>query len=318
MDHVLRTTASATQAGDWALVLEAAAIGHRVDEHDGHFALVIDAADVAAATEALAGFDEEGAPEQQPPAPDLGWSPLGLMCAIGLAAMFLVTGTRDHASPWFAAGAASAQLITHGAWWRAVTALTLHADLLHLTGNAVGSLVFISAVGRWLGGGLGAILILASATAANLLTAVRHHAKPFESVGASTATFAALGLVAGLQVARRLRLRTRPGYWWVPIGAGLGVFAMLGVAAGSDLLRAPVRPRLRRPVRRGLGDRAAQARVEGAAPRRASAAGRGRDSDRRRLLADRVSPSPLKTPVGRRQRLLAATSSEQAADAGQR
>jgi len=234
VDHVLRTTPSATQAGDWALVLEAAAIGHRVDEHDGHFALVIDAADVAAATEALAGFDEEGAPEQQPPAPDLGWSPLGLMCAIGLAAMFLVTGTRDHASPWFAAGAASAQLITHGAWWRAVTALTLHADLLHLTGNAVASLVFMSAVGRWLGGGLGAILILASATAGNLLTAVRHHAKPFESVGASTATFAALGLVAGLQVARRLRLRTRPGYWWVPIGAGLGVFAMLGVAAGSD------------------------------------------------------------------------------------
>ena len=234
MDHVLRTTASPTQAGDWALVLEAAAIGHRVDEHDGHFALVIDAADVAAATEALAGFDEEGAPEQQPPAPDLGWSPLGLMCAIGLAAMFLVTGTRDHASPWFAAGAASAQLITHGAWWRAVTALTLHADLLHLTGNAVASLVFMSAVGRWLGGGLGAILILASATAANLLTAVRHHAKPSN---------------------RSVRRRRRSPRWawspvcrwrggcgcapdpataWVPIGAGLGVFAMLGVAAGSD------------------------------------------------------------------------------------
>ena len=104
MDHVLRTTASSTQAGDWALVLAAAAIEHRVDEHDGHFALVIDAADAAAATEALAGFDDEGAPEQQPPAPDLGWSPLGLMCAIGLAAMFLVTGTRDAGSLWFAAG----------------------------------------------------------------------------------------------------------------------------------------------------------------------------------------------------------------------
>ena len=41
-------------------------------------------------------------------------------------------------------------------------------------------------------------------------------------------------MIAGLQVARRLRLRTRPGYCWVPIGAGLGLFAMLGVAAGSD------------------------------------------------------------------------------------
>ncbi|HMF41444.1 MAG TPA: rhomboid family intramembrane serine protease [Polyangia bacterium] len=233
MDHVLRTTASATQAGDWDLVLTAASIGHRVDERDGRFALLVDANDVAAATEALAGFDEEGAPEQQPPAPDQGWSPLGILCAIGFFAMLLVTGPRDRESIWFVAGSASADLIVRGAWWRAVTALTLHADLLHVVGNAVASLVFISAVGRWLGGGLAALLILLSATAANLLTAFRHRTN-FESVGASTATFAALGLVAGLQVARRLRLRTRPGYFWVPIGAGLGLFAMLGVAVGSD------------------------------------------------------------------------------------
>ena len=230
---MLRTTASPTQASDWALVLAAASIEHRVDEHDGHFALVIHAADAATASDALAGFDAEGASEQQPAAPDHGWSPLGLLCALGLSAMFLVAGTRDHGSVWFAAGSASADLITRGAWWRAVTALTLHADLFHLAGNVIASLVFMSSVGRWLGGGLGAILILASATAANLLTAVRHHTN-HDSVGASTATFAALGLVAGLQVARRLRLRTRPGYAWVPIGAGLGLFAMLGVAAGSD------------------------------------------------------------------------------------
>src|SRR5262249_55320135 len=71
------------------------------------------------------------------------------------------------------------------------------------------------------------------ATAANLLTAFRHRVN-FDSVGASTATFAALGLIAGLQVARRLRLRTRPSNFWVPIGAGLGLIAMLGVGAGSD------------------------------------------------------------------------------------
>ena len=122
----------------------------------------------------------------------------------------------------------------HGAWWRAVTALTLHADVLHLAGNIVAALVFVSAVGRWLGGGLGALArSWRPATAGNLLTAVRHHTN-HDSVGASTATFAALGLIAGLQVARRLRLRTRPGYAWVPIGAGLGMFAMLGVAAGTD------------------------------------------------------------------------------------
>src|SRR5262245_42887980 len=197
VDHVLRTTASRTQADDWALVLESAAIGHRVDENDGHFALVIDDADVAAATQALAGFDEEGAPEQQPPAPDHGWSPLGLVCAIALTAMFLLTRKGEV---WFTAGTASSERIMHGAWWLAVTALTLHADAIHLASNAVASLLFMSAVGRWLGGGLGAVLILLSGAAGNLLTAIRHHQTNHLSLGASTATFAALGLVAGLQV----------------------------------------------------------------------------------------------------------------------
>jgi membrane associated rhomboid family serine protease len=233
VDHVLRTTASPTQANDWALVLTAASIQHRVDEQNGQFVVVVDPDDAAAATEALDGFDAEGATEQQPPAPDLGWSPLGLLCAIGFVAMLLVTGPRAGGSAWFAAGSASADAIMHGAWWRAITALTLHEDLLHVAGNTVAALVFASAVGRWLGGGLGALLILVAATAGNLLTAAVKQTN-YVSIGASTATFAALGIIAGLQVARRLRLRTRPGYWWVPIGAGLGMFAMTGVGPGTD------------------------------------------------------------------------------------
>ena len=122
----------------------------------------------------------------------------------------------------------------HGAWWRAVTALTLHADLLHVAGNTVAALVFMSAVGRWLGGGLGALSILAAGVRGQPADRGPSQRTNYFSIGASTATFAALGLIAGLQVARRLRLRTRPGYWWVPIGAGLGMFAMMGVGPGTD------------------------------------------------------------------------------------
>ena len=93
--------------------------------------------------------------------------------------------------------------------------------------------MFATAVGRWLGSGLGALAILAAGFAGNLLTAAVKQTN-YYSIGASTATFAALGIIAGLQVARRLRLRTRPGYWWVPIGAGLGMFAMTGVGPGTD------------------------------------------------------------------------------------
>src|SRR6266545_3508801 len=176
--RVLRATASPTKAGDWALVLTAAGIHHHVDERDGQFALLVAVEDEPRAQEALTGFDDEGAPEQAPPVPDRGPSPLGVLVAATFGAMF------------------------------AVTALTLHADLLHLAGNVIASLIFVAAVGRWLGAGLGGALLLGSATAANLLTAAVHRTA-FDSVGGSTATFAALGLCAGLQVVRRLKLRTR-------------------------------------------------------------------------------------------------------------
>jgi membrane associated rhomboid family serine protease len=238
----LRATPSPTQAGDWALVLAAAGIAYRLDEREGRFVLAVDAADAAAAETALAGFDAEGPVRPEPPAPDAGASALGILSALGLCAMFLVAGPWGQGGPfgplsagsrWFEAGAASAERIASGQWWRALTALTLHADLLHLAGNVVAALIFVSAVGRWLGGGLGALVILTTAAGANLLTAAVHRTG-FVSVGASTATFAALGLCAGLQVVRRLRGGARRKYAWVPLGAGLGLYAMLGVGPGAD------------------------------------------------------------------------------------
>jgi rhomboid protease GluP len=234
LSRMLRTTTSPTVIGDWTLVLTAAGIAHRVDERDATFALLVAPEDEAPAMAALAGFDEEGAPESLPAVPDRGPSSAGVLMAIALGAMFVVTGARAAHARWFEVGAASADAILHGAWWRAVTALTLHADLFHLLGNAIASLIFVAAVGRWLGGGLAAAVILGSATVANLLNALKHRTD-FVSVGASTATFAALGLIAGLQVVRRLKLQTRRRYAWVPVGAGLALYAMLGVGAGADL-----------------------------------------------------------------------------------
>ena len=132
-------------------------------------------------------------------------------------------------------GAADATKILHGQWWRALTAVTLHENIGHLVGNVIASLVFVSAVGRWLGPGLGALLILACAWVANMLTALWHrHDGAFVSLGASTATFAAMGLVAGLQLWRRWRWDERRRYVWLPLGAGLALFAMTGTGATAD------------------------------------------------------------------------------------
>src|SRR5882672_7527395 len=203
-EQALRATASPTLLSDWSLVLASAGIAHRVVEGGGAFSLFVGLADAGAAAEALAAFDVESVPAVVPPAPDLGPSALGILSGAALLAMFVVTGPRDVQAPtaWFDVGGASAEAIVHGQWWRAITALTLHADVLHLVGNVIASLIFVSAVGRWLGPGLGASLIVGSAAVANGLTAVWHR-REFVSVGASTATFVAIGLVAGLQLVRR-------------------------------------------------------------------------------------------------------------------
>src|SRR2546430_9329762 len=47
-----------------------------------------------------------------------------------------------------------------GEWWRAVTALTLHADAPHLLGNALASALLVTAVCQQLGPGVGLWLVL--------------------------------------------------------------------------------------------------------------------------------------------------------------
>jgi membrane associated rhomboid family serine protease len=197
---------------------------------------------VATALAALDAADQEASeePAREPQAPDHGRSLVGLAAAVTIAAFFWVSGPRAGADAggWFRAGSGIAGSIVHGQWWRAVTALTLHTDFMHVTGNAVAFLVFLSALGRWLGGGLALLATLLAGAAGNLLTAYVY-GNPHNVVGASTATFAALGLLAGLQFLRRYSARTVGRFkraFLLAIAASLGLFAMLGVGDRSDML----------------------------------------------------------------------------------
>src|SRR4051794_300284 len=186
-DQVLRATASPTLANDWSLVLASAGINHSIVEGGGAFSLVVGAEDAATAGAALAAFDLESVPKVVPPAPDLGPSALGVVAGAALLAMFLVTrsGLARVGADWSEVGRVSGEEILHGQWWRVVTALTLHADVMHLVGNVIACLIFVSAVGRWLGPGLGALLVVGCAAVANGLDVVWHRHEPFASLGAS-------------------------------------------------------------------------------------------------------------------------------------
>lgn len=221
-------------------MLAATGIDHQIARStEGDYLLFVPEPERSRAARSLALYDEETrlAARRAPDAPERGGVGLGIVVGLGLIAFAYRTGfwETSGASRWFEVGVADAARIRSGDWWRAVTAMTLHGDLMHLLGNVAASVIFMGAAGRWLGSGVAAMLIVLAGAAANVLTAWTERPEHL-SAGASTATFAALGLVVGLQIVRRWRgggaIRRRA---WIAAGAGLALLAMLGVSAKADV-----------------------------------------------------------------------------------
>jgi len=236
----LRAAPSRDRVEEWALVLAATGIDHQIARStEGDYLLFVPEPERSRAARSLALYDEETrlAARRAPDAPERGGVGLGIVVGLGLIAFAYRTGfwETSGASRWFEVGVADAARIRSGDWWRAVTAMTLHGDLMHLLGNVAASVIFMGAAGRWLGSGVAAMLIVLAGAAANVLTAWTERPEHL-SAGASTATFAALGLVVGLQIVRRWRgggaIRRRA---WIAAGAGLALLAMLGVSAKADV-----------------------------------------------------------------------------------
>ncbi len=241
---LLRLGETESQVEAWAFALHAVGIDHRVESvREGAWGLWVSPGSVTRSGNVLAALDREERERSlptEPAVPDHGQSLSGVAVAFALCAFFWVTGQRGGDDPvWFRAGSAVAENIVDGQWWRAVTALTLHADASHVLGNAVACVIFLSPLARWLGDGLAVWLMAAAGTLGNLATAYlygHHH----DSVGASTATFGALGLLGGLQIVRWAAGAARPGGGprraWVVVAACLGLFAVLGVGPRSDVV----------------------------------------------------------------------------------
>lgn len=136
----------------------------------------------------------------------------------------------------YEAGAMDPARMLAGEWWRAFTAMTLHWDGTHLLGNLfAGVLLGISAAQVW-GSARAWMLIAAAGAAANFAEGWMGLGN-YVSAGASTAVFAALGLVAA-HAWRRRNERTRTLRDWVPLIAGVAVLGMFG--AGAQEPAAPV------------------------------------------------------------------------------
>lgn len=222
----------------WALVLEAEDIAYQWGrEADGSRLLLVPADQAELAASHLSAWLAENAPPPALPAASRhgGGVGLGLALALILLACFAMTGDARPEAPWLQAGSAEAGRVLGGEPWRAVTALTLHADLSHVLANAIAGGLLAMAVGTALGPGLAFLAILLSGTGGNLLSALLRPAAQ-ASIGASTAVFGAVGLLAGLALDRRRRARWAGERLWLPVLAALGLLALLGSDPQTDVL----------------------------------------------------------------------------------
>jgi membrane associated rhomboid family serine protease len=235
----VRVTPDRRRVDEWATVLAAGGIPHRLRLRLDGWALIVAARDADAARETLDAYDQENTAEtigahRASVAPVRGAAWVGVAVGLALIGFFAVTGPRADRSAWFERGSADAERIVAGEWWRTVTALTLHADAPHVVGNAVASAVLLGGVSYQLGPGVGLWLVLLAGIGGNALTAVVHGAH-YDSVGASTAMFGAIGILAATPVmvrGRRPVARKR----WIVVAASLALLALLGASPDADLL----------------------------------------------------------------------------------
>lgn len=209
-------------------------IAHEVvTNDDGEIELWTLAADHDRARSELDAYDGEDAPPPpKPEVPRWGGSSSGFVAAWLLVASFGVTSGSPNLA---LRGSAKAERILAGEWWRAATALTLHADLPHVLGNAAAAGVLMSAAAWRLGPGMSAAITLATGVAGNLLTAWIY-SRRHDSVGASTAVFGTLGLITAIALFDAWRFQARRRAPWVLVGASIALLGFMGTSERADVI----------------------------------------------------------------------------------
>lgn len=222
-----RYSLSSEAEGD-ALALAAVGIACRLIPREGSVGLFVSGADALRASRELIEYRRENL---RRPEPALRPAAAGVDAALAYSAVLVVVhvaaGRQVFGVDWGSAGHAEAGLILGGEWWRALTALSLHADFGHLASNLVAGSVLGILLAQVLGPGLAWLAILLAGGAGNALNALVQPAS-HTAVGASTAVFAALGLLAALMWRRRRSHWVRGLRRWLPLAAGVMLLAFLG------------------------------------------------------------------------------------------
>lgn len=229
-EEIVAGTRNSGQLRDWSLVLSAVGIPHSVMPGEGGERLirVKDPEEAMRARQELSLFEAENRnwPMKAEAMPEQERKPPTLFIMALFVVFHAATGDFDGESFWFEGGAADGgRFIKNHEWWRAVTALTLHADAVHLAGNVLIGGMLIHFLSIILGAGLTWLSLVVCGGLANCINMLGR-GSDHVSLGFSTSVFAAVGILAAMNCWRRGRLKGV----LLSLGAGSSLLAMLGTS----------------------------------------------------------------------------------------
>ena len=217
-------------ASELGLVLEAVGVPCGTARAGGVHVLVVPLDDADRARAEIAKYASENRgwpPRATPPQPISRGVDAAIVYGILLIVAYMTERRESLGLDWWSAGCADAALIRHGAWWRSLTALSLHADVLHLAGNVAFGALFGVMLAQSLGSGTAWLAFVLTGAIGNWLNAWIQ-SPSHVSVGASTAVFGTLGVQVAYDWMRRRQLHYGPWRRAAPLVIGAALLAWLG------------------------------------------------------------------------------------------
>jgi membrane associated rhomboid family serine protease len=217
-----------------AFVLRAVGIEHVLGTLDAAYVVLVPEERAREAMEHLARYEEENAvvPRPEPPLELYGSAWMStVLYAFFLVLISFCAGDAVGGFNWFQIGALLPSSEASSEPWRIVTALTLHADLGHLLGNLAFGGLFGYFAAQLVGPGTAWLSILVAGALGNWVdSALMLEGRT--TIGASTAVFATLGLVAAYAWKQHSAGALRWAQRFAPLIAAVALLAFTG--AGGE------------------------------------------------------------------------------------
>ncbi len=225
------TTTKLQELHLYSLVLSAAGITHKISKPNRtDWGVYVPERDHEKALYEIYAYNTENSNWPLQPQKVDNFSPFfraqSFLIVLSLVLFFSFTGPWSQHSAWFTEGSInSSRILNHGEYYRLLTALTLHSDLVHLLGNCFLGGFLLHFYFLLLGNGIGLSSLIIASVLGNYINVLIHGAG-HNSIGFSTAVFSVIGILSALNY-RHYKL-TRPERLVLPIMAGAAMLAMLG------------------------------------------------------------------------------------------